>query len=106
MHIAQQVVSLKEPGDAVSCSTSLNAAPLIPHRTDLQRPVLSFSRQASQDGEVHCLLISSGKVQWLREPYSALRPLPVLTHLSKGPRGWVLSSHPSVDGEAATRRGK
>lgn len=66
MHIAQHVVNLeKEPGDAVSCSTSLNAAPLVPHRLDLQSPVLSFSLQVSQDGEVHCLLISSGKVQWL-----------------------------------------
>lgn len=96
----------KELGDAVSCSTGLNAARLIPYRMDLQSPVLSFSLQASQDGEVHCLLISSGKVQWLRGLYSALRPLPVLTHLSKRPRSWVPSSHSSVDGEAETRRGK
>lgn len=57
MHIAQHVVNLeKEPGDA---------APLVPHGLNLQSPVLSFSLQVSQDGEVHCLLISSGKVQWL-----------------------------------------
>lgn len=53
MHIAQHVVNLeKEPGAAVSGSTSGNAAPLIPHRINLQSPDPSFSLQASQDGEL------------------------------------------------------
>lgn len=106
MHIAQHVVNLKKEPEGDAVSTGLNAARLIPHRMDLQSPDLRSSLQVSQDGEVHCLLISSGKVQWLRGLYSALRPLLALTYLSKRPRSWVLSSHSSVDGAAETRRGK